>query len=88
MKSYIDLQILQQIYFFLMEDPDVCKLTDFDKSLEFFRRLHSGEASNFNVKVNQVIGKFGDKTSIILVSNPEFSDTTRFLNWVYETIKE
>ncbi|MFW1860136.1 hypothetical protein [Acinetobacter defluvii] len=88
MRNVIDLPFLKQVYYFVSELNGISKLTDFDKTIEFFRSLHSGEASEFDVKVNQINGNFGKKRVIVLKSIPTFSDSSSFLSWVMEALSD
>ncbi|AYO54181.1 hypothetical protein [Acinetobacter wuhouensis] len=88
MNNQNDLRSLKQIYYFVDSLPELPKLTDFDKTVEFFRSLHYGEASEFDVKVNQITGNFGKKKVIILKETPNFSNSNVFLSWVVKTLTD
>lgn len=88
MNNQFDFPSLKQIYYFVQEQPNLQKLENFEKIIEFFRVLHHGDFSDFVVSLNQLDGRFGSKHTILLNFTPDFNDVNEFINWVINELSE
>lgn len=88
MKPQFDLALLKQIYYFVLEKPEVNQLTNYEKAIEFFRHLHDGDFNNFDVSMNKIEGRFGNKDTILLNFIPNFLEVNEFLSWVINELNE
>lgn len=88
MKNQIDLASLKQIYYFVLEKPEISQLTNYDKAIEFFRNLHDGDFDSFDVNMDKIEGQFGNKNTILLNFIPDFLEINEFLSWVINELRE
>ncbi|MCH4245953.1 hypothetical protein [Acinetobacter gerneri] len=88
MKNQIDLASLKQIYYFVLEKPEISQLTNYDKAIEFFRNLHDGDFDSFDVSMDKIEGQFGNKNTILLNFIPDFLEINEFLSWVINELRE